>query len=772
MPDEMLNLPVIPLRGLTILPGTTVHFDVSRKQSIAAANEAVTTGEKLFVVTQKDPVVDAPGFDDVYKVGTVVEVKQLNKMPDRIVRVMVEAKERGIIHSYNEENSCIKGDIEIIKEPNEKIIQVREIALLRELKDELALYDGINHELTPVGIKNIDNQESLSGTMLQIIMRIRMDFKTKQKYLEANTLLERYEVILSFFSIENEISQVKAEIIEKVKTNIDKNQREHILREQMRVIRDELGENDATSDIDEMIEKTKKLNADDEIKEKILKEIKRLRMSAGNPADSNVLRNYIETMLDMPWNNCTQENQNVEDAEKILNRDHYGLTDVKERMLEFLSVRVLTKDKGESPIVCLVGPPGTGKTSIARSIAEALNKKYVRICLGGVTDESEIRGHRKTYVGAMPGRIATAIRQANTANPLILLDEIDKLGQSIHGDPAAAMLEVLDSEQNSKFRDNYLEVPLDLSKVMFIATANDLSTVPRPLLDRMEIVEVSSYTDNEKFHIAKEHLIQKELEQNGLKRSQLTISDEAINKIIKYYTKEAGVRSLDRTIAKICRKAAKIIVGKEKKSIKLTSKNITKYLGKEKFRQDEANEKNEIGIVRGLAWTSVGGDTLQIEVNTMPGKGILVLTGNLGDVMKESAQIALSYAKSVAKEYGVDSKFFKENDIHMHIPEGAVPKDGPSAGITMSTAIVSAIANIPVDRYLAMTGEVTLRGKVLPIGGLKEKLLAAKDAGMKKVLVPVKNKTDVEEFSTEITDRLKIVYVSEMTEVLKQALVK
>lgn len=772
MPDEMLNLPVIPLRGLTILPGTTVHFDVSRKQSIAAANEAVTTGEKLFVVTQKDPVVDAPGFDDVYKVGTVVEVKQLNKMPDRIVRVMVEAKERGIIHSYNEENSCIKGDIEIIKEPNEKIIQVREIALLRELKDELALYDGINHELTPVGIKNIDNQESLSGTMLQIIMRIRMDFKTKQKYLEANTLLERYEVILSFFSIENEISQVKAEIIEKVKTNIDKNQREHILREQMRVIRDELGENDATSDIDEMIEKTKKLNADDEIKEKILKEIKRLRMSAGNPADSNVLRNYIETMLDMPWNNCTQENQNVEDAEKILNRDHYGLTDVKERMLEFLSVRVLTKDKGESPIVCLVGPPGTGKTSIVRSIAEALNKKYVRICLGGVTDESEIRGHRKTYVGAMPGRIATAIRQANTANPLILLDEIDKLGQSIHGDPAAAMLEVLDSEQNSKFRDNYLEVPLDLSKVMFIATANDLSTVPRPLLDRMEIVEVSSYTDNEKFHIAKEHLIQKELEQNGLKRSQLTISDEAINKIIKYYTKEAGVRSLDRTIAKICRKAAKIIVGKEKKSIKVTSKNITKYLGKEKFRQDEANEKNEIGIVRGLAWTSVGGDTLQIEVNTMPGKGILVLTGNLGDVMKESAQIALSYAKSVAKEYGVDSKFFKENDIHMHIPEGAVPKDGPSAGITMSTAIVSAIANIPVDRYLAMTGEVTLRGKVLPIGGLKEKLLAAKDAGMKKVLVPVKNKTDVEEFSTEITDRLKIVYVSEMTEVLKQALVK
>ena len=772
MPDEMLNLPVIPLRGLTILPGTTVHFDFSRKQSIAAANEAVTTGEKLFVVTQKDPVVDAPGFDDVYKVGTVVEVKQLNKMPDRIVRVMVEAKERGIIHSYNEENSCIKGDIEIIKEPDEKITQVREIALLRELKDELALYDGINHELTPVGIKNIDNQESLSGTMLQIIMRIRMDFKTKQKYLEANTLLERYEVILSFFSIENEISQVKAEIIEKVKTNIDKNQREHILREQMRVIRDELGENDATSDIDEMIEKTKKLNADDEIKEKILKEIKRLRMSAGNPADSNVLRNYIETMLDMPWNNCTEENQNVVDAEKILNRDHYGLTDVKERMLEFLSVRVLTKDKGESPIVCLVGPPGTGKTSIARSIAEALNKKYVRICLGGVTDESEIRGHRKTYVGAMPGRIATAIRQANTANPLILLDEIDKLGQSIHGDPAAAMLEVLDSEQNSKFRDNYLEVPLDLSKVMFIATANDLSTVPRPLLDRMEIVEVSSYTDNEKFHIAKEHLIQKELEQNGLKRSQLTISDEAINKIIKYYTKEAGVRSLDRTIAKICRKAAKIIVGKEKKSIKVTSKNITKYLGKEKFRQDEANEKNEIGIVRGLAWTSVGGDTLQIEVNTMPGKGILVLTGNLGDVMKESAQIALSYAKSVAKEYGVDSKFFKENDIHMHIPEGAVPKDGPSAGITMSTAIVSAIANIPVDRYLAMTGEVTLRGKVLPIGGLKEKLLAAKDAGMKKVLVPVKNKTDVEEFSTEITDRLKIVYVSEMTEVLKQALVK
>ena len=771
MSENILKLPVIPLRGLTVLPGTTVHFDISRKSSIKAAETAMLAGKNLFVVTQKNPVEETPGFDGIYNIGTVVVIKQLNKLPDNIVRVMVEAKSKGQILAFNFEEGYFQGKIDLLEEKENNLSEIEEEAFVRELKDTIRDYNDITHELSANALRSLMHISSLKNLMRQLLMRVRVKYQLKQTFLEEDDVVSQFGTIISFLKEENEIALIRTGIIDKVKQRLDKNQREHILREQMQVIREELGD-DFMSEAEELEEKIHSLNADKEVKEQLLKELSRYKGTMGNAAEANVLRTYIDTMLEMPWNNTTEENPDLQNAQDILDRDHYGLTDVKERMLEFLSVRVLTKDKGESPIVCLVGPPGTGKTSIARSIAEALNKKYVRICLGGVTDESEIRGHRKTYVGAMPGRIATAIRQANTANPLILLDEIDKLGQSIHGDPAAAMLEVLDSEQNSKFRDNYLEVPLDLSKVMFIATANDLSTVPRPLLDRMEIVEVSSYTDNEKFHIAKEHLIQKELEQNGLKRSQLTISDEAINKIIKYYTKEAGVRSLDRTIAKICRKAAKIIVGKEKKSIKVTSKNITKYLGKEKFRQDEANEKNEIGIVRGLAWTSVGGDTLQIEVNTMPGKGILVLTGNLGDVMKESAQIALSYAKSVAKEYGVDSKFFKENDIHMHIPEGAVPKDGPSAGITMSTAIVSAIANIPVDRYLAMTGEVTLRGKVLPIGGLKEKLLAAKDAGMKKVLVPVKNKTDVEEFSTEITDRLKIVYVSEMTEVLKQALVK
>lgn len=772
MSDKMLSLPVIPLRGLAILPGTTVHFDISRKQSIAAADEAVIKGQKLFVTAQKDPVEDAPGFDDIYKIGTVVIIKQINKLPDRVVRVMVEAKSKAEIIGFNQEIPFIEGEIHEIAESDIDMSENEKTAYLRDLKTEVAIFDEASHELTPVAIKTLKSQEDLEKLMLQIMMRVKVDFRTKQKFLEANSAFKRYEIIAEYLRRENEISQIRSEILEKVKSNIDKNQREHILREQMKVIRDELGENDFMADTDELLDKSKELNASEEVHAKIEKEIYRLKAAGANTADSNVLRTYIEAMLEMPWNNVSEENQDIRNAEEIINRDHYGLKDVKERMIEFLAVRILTKDKGESPIVCLVGPPGTGKTSIAHSVAEALNKKYVRICLGGVNDESEIRGHRKTYVGAMPGRIAAAIKQSKIANPLILLDEIDKLGQSIHGDPAAAMLEVLDSEQNSKFRDNYLEVPLDLSNVLFIATANDLSTVPKPLLDRMEIIEVSSYTENEKFHIAKEHLINKELEKNGLKRSQLMISDEAINVIIKNYTREAGVRKLDRSIAKICRKAAKEIISDEKKIVKVTSKNIEKYLGKKIFRKDEANEYDEVGIVRGLAWTSVGGETLQIEVNTMPGKGQLKLTGQLGDVMKESAQIALSYVRSIAEKYNVDKKFFKENDLHMHIPEGAVPKDGPSAGITMATSIISAIAEIPVDRKIAMTGEITLRGKVLPIGGLKEKLLAAKNAEMKKVLVPIYNKADVEELDDEIKNGMEIIFVKNMDSVLEEALVK
>ncbi len=589
--------------------------------------------------------------------------------------------------------------------------------------------------------------------------------------MESDTIVSQFTTVMAFLVKENEIGEIRGEIIEKVKKRLDKSQREHILREQIQVIREELGD-DFMADAEELEKKIMVMDAEDFVKDKLLKELSRFKTYAGNAVEGNVIRTYIETVLELPWNKVTKENPDIKNAETILDRDHYGLKKVKERILEFLAIRQLTQAKGVSPIVCLVGPPGTGKTSIARSIAEALNKKYVRICLGGVDDESEIRGHRKTYVGAMPGRIAKGLKDAGTSNPLILFDEIDKMGRGVHGDPASALLEVLDSEQNSKFRDNYIEIPIDLSKVLFIATANDIETIPQPLMDRMEIIEIEGYTDNEKFHIAKDHLIAKEFEKNGIKKSWLTITDEGINSIVKYYTREAGVRQLDRNIAKVCRKAAKLIVEDKKKRLKVTSKNIEKYLGRKQFDIDLANEKDDIGIVRGLAWTAVGGTTLQVEVNAMPGKGELKLTGQLGDVMKESAQIALSYIRSIANEYGVDKDFFSENDLHIHFPEGAVPKDGPSAGITMATAILSAVTNIPVRCKVAMTGEINLRGKVMPIGGLKEKLLAAKTAGIKKVLVPKKNEPQLSEISSEITRGMSIVMVSDMREVLKHALTK
>ena len=767
-----LILPAVAMRGLVCFPRFVMHFDVAREMSVKAVEAALKNDRLVFLTAQKDVYVEEPQEKDLYNIGVVAEIRQTLKTPDNVMRVLVEGLYRAKIKETVNENGMFVCTVKKLPDySREKPDPVDLTAIMRSIKDIFETYGELVPRMPKELINSIMCQNDPYKLFENIAYNMNLDFQDKQMLLEESNILSKLGMLYANIVHEVEVLEIEKQIHDEVRSNLDKNQREYYLREQMRVISSQLGEDDSQEEAYEYMDRIYEMNLAPEITEKLIREADRLLKTSSSSQESFVIRNYLDTVLELPWNTSSKTKTDIKRAARILDKDHYGLKRVKERILESIAAYAMAPEVS-GQIICLSGPPGVGKTSIGKSIAKALGREYVRVSLGGVRDESDIRGHRKTYVGAMPGRIATAIRQANTANPLILLDEIDKLGQSIHGDPAAAMLEVLDSEQNSKFRDNYLEVPLDLSKVMFIATANDLSTVPRPLLDRMEIVEVSSYTDNEKFHIAKEHLIQKELEQNGLKRSQLTISDEAINKIIKYYTKEAGVRSLDRTIAKICRKAAKIIVGKEKKSIKVTSKNITKYLGKEKFRQDEANEKNEIGIVRGLAWTSVGGDTLQIEVNTMPGKGILVLTGNLGDVMKESAQIALSYAKSVAKEYGVDSKFFKENDIHMHIPEGAVPKDGPSAGITMSTAIVSAIANIPVDRYLAMTGEVTLRGKVLPIGGLKEKLLAAKDAGMKKVLVPVKNKTDVEEFSTEITDRLKIVYVSEMTEVLKQALVK
>lgn len=769
MSEKSYIIPVIPLRGLTILPGTTVHFDISRKSSIAAANTAMMQGQQLFVTAQKDPVETSPGFDGIYKIGTVVMIKQLNKLPDGITRVMVEAKSKAEILELIEGEHFLQGEIcDIVEEENE-LSENQEEAFVRELKDTVRRYDATNHELTESGIRSIMRIERLSTLMEQILLRIKVDFRIKQEYLEENDIVSKFGTVLAFLNRENEIGQIRASIVEKVKERLDKSQREHILREQMQVIREELGE-DFLAEADEFQEKIQALDASDEVKEKLFKELSRFRTFGGNAVEANVIRTYIDTMLEMPWNQETEENPDLQNAQDILDRDHYGLTKVKERILEFLAVRNLTKAKGSSPIVCLVGPPGTGKTSIARSIAEALNKKYVRISLGGVDDESEIRGHRKTYVGAMPGRIAKGLKQAGSSNPLILFDEIDKMGRGYHGDPASALLEVMDSEQNVAFRDNYLEVPIDLSKVLFIATANDMGTIPEPLIDRMEIIEVEGYTENEKFHIAEQHLMKKAYDKNGIKKSQLAITDEAVNSIIKYYTREAGVRQLEREIEEICRKAAREIVQNDKKHLKVTSKNIEKYLGRKKYDIELANEKDDVGIVRGLAWTAVGGTTLQIEVNTMPGKGQLKLTGQLGDVMKESAVIALSYVRSIAGDYGVKKEFFSENDIHIHVPEGAVPKDGPSAGITMATAILSAVTGIPVKCKVAMTGEINLRGNVMPIGGLKEKLLAAKNAGIKTVLVPRKNEPMVKEISEEITSGMKIVFVSHMSEVISEAM--
>ncbi len=769
MSENINTFPVIPLRGLAILPGTTVHFDVSRKSSIAAAEEAMLNSRELFVVAQKDPVEETPGFDGVYKVGTIVVVKQLNKLQGNVIRVMVEAVGKGRLQSLYEEREYLEGEAQIISDEENTLSDTQEEAFVRELKDAVKTFHATINELSESSFKGLMAIEELEKLMIQILLRIKVDYKTKQEFLEVNGILDKFSVVLAYLTKESEIGEIRAGIISKVKERLDKSQKEHILREQMQVIREELGD-DFLAEADEFEKQIHELNADEEVKEKLLKELSRFKSYAGNAVEGNVIRTYLENMLELPWNNETEENTDLKNAEEILNRDHYELKKVKERILEFLAVRQLTMAEKVSPIICLVGPPGTGKTSIAHSIAEALNKKYVRICLGGVDDESEIRGHRKTYVGAMPGRIAKGLKQAGTSNPLILFDEIDKMGRGVHGDPAAALLEVLDSEQNMKFRDNYVELPIDLSKVLFIATANDAGTIPEPLLDRMEIIEVEGYTENEKFHIAKDHLLKKQYEKNGIKKSWLSITDEGINSIIKYYTREAGVRQLDREISKVCRKAASEIVKNQKKRLKVTSKNIEKYLGRKIYDIDLANEKNDIGIVRGLAWTAVGGTTLQIEVNTMPGKGELKLTGQLGDVMKESAQIALTYVRSIADDYGVKKAFFKEHDIHIHVPEGAVPKDGPSAGITMATALLSAAAKRKVNCKVAMTGEVNLRGKVMPIGGLKEKLLAAKNAGIKTVLVPKKNEPMLDEISKEITSGMKIVLAEDMSEVLKTAL--
>lgn len=771
MNREIKSLPMVALRGMTIMPEMVVHFDVSREKSIAAIQEAMAGDQKIFLVAQRSIETDDPTQEDVYEVGTVGTIKQIMKLPKHIVRVLVSGETRGILKQLQQDTPYLQAEVEVIDE-SDLVIQddLNGEAMARSLKDTFLDYAARNGKMSKEAVAEILEIKSLKKLVDEIAANTPFYYVDQQEILGKVDFWERYETLAFKLVNEVQIMDIKDELQQKVKERVDKHQKEYILREQLKLIREELGDDSTLSDAEEFEKAAKNLKAPKEVNEKLKKEISRFKSSLNSPAESGVIRTYIETLLEMPWDKAGKDNQDIKYAEEVLEADHYGLEQVKERILEFLAVRSLTK-KGESPILCLVGPPGTGKTSIARSLAKALKKPYVRISLGGVRDEAEIRGHRKTYVGAMPGRIANGIRQAGVKNPLMLLDEIDKVSTDYKGDTFSALLEVLDSEQNYKFRDHYLEVPLDLSEVLFIATANSLQTIPRPLLDRMEVIEVTSYTENEKLHIATEHLIPKQLEKNGLKKEQLKISKNAVWKIASNYTKEAGVRQLEREIGNICRKAAKEILTTGKKSVTITEKNLFKYLGKEKFTYQMANAADEIGIVRGLAWTSVGGDTLQIEVNVMPGKGEIMLTGQLGDVMKESARTGISYIRSVSRDYQIADDFFEKYDIHVHIPEGAVPKDGPSAGITMATAMLSAITEQKVRADIAMTGEVTLRGRVLPIGGLKEKLLAAKNAGIKTVLVPKKNLADVEELSQEITKGFEILPVEHMEEVLKAAFV-
>ena len=772
MDTMIMKMPAVALRGMVILPGMVAHFDVSRAKSIKAVEEAMMDEQKIFLVAQKDVEQENPDIEDLFKIGIIAEVKQVIKLQNNIVRILVEGKERAELSAFLENPDYLLAEIiRFDEEVDDGLPEEAKEAMLRSIQETFGKYVVVNPKMGKELQRQLSEITDLEKLMNQLANSLPVHFEEKQKILDAVSMTERYEVLMALLLKEIEIIAIKNDFQAKVKAHVDKNQKEYLLREQMKVIREELGEDNTESDADHFAEALGKIRADKEVKEKIKKEIDRFKNISSSSSESAVARGYIETLLELPWNKTSRDNKDLKNAEQILNADHYGLEKVKERMLEFLAVRNLTS-KGESPIICLVGPPGTGKTSIARSVAKALDKKYVRISLGGVRDEAEIRGHRRTYVGAMPGRIVNGLRSAGVKNPLMLLDEIDKMSSDYKGDTASALLEVLDAEQNKKFRDHYVEIPIDLSEVLFIATANSVQDIPRPLLDRMELIEVTSYTENEKLHIAKEHLLAKQMERNGIRPEQLSITDKAMAKIISGYTREAGVRNLERKLGEICRKAARPLYEGEKEKIKVTEQNLEKFLGKEKYSFDKKNDTDEVGIVRGLAWTSVGGDTLEIEVNIMPGKGEFQLTGQLGDVMKESAQAGISYIRSVSEEYHIPKKFFQENDIHIHIPEGAVPKDGPSAGITMATAMLSAITKTPIRADVAMTGEITLRGRVLPIGGLKEKTLAAKNAGIKTICVPKKNEKDIDEISPEIKKGLEIVFVEQMKDVLDVAFVK
>ena len=772
MDTMIMKMPAVALRGMVILPGMVAHFDVSRAKSIKAVEEAMMDEQKIFLVAQKDVEQENPDIEDLFKIGIIAEVKQVIKLQNNIVRILVEGKERAELSAFLENPDYLLAEIiRFDEEVDDGLPEEAKEAMLRSIQETFGKYVVVNPKMGKELQRQLSEITDLEKLMNQLANSLPVHFGEKQKIIDAVSMTERYEVLMALLLKEIEIIAIKNDFQAKVKAHVDKNQKEYLLREQMKVIREELGEDNTESDADHFAEALGKIRADKEVKEKIKKEIDRFKNISSSSSESAVARGYIETLLELPWNKTSRDNKDLKNAEQILNADHYGLEKVKERMLEFLAVRNLTS-KGESPIICLVGPPGTGKTSIARSVAKALDKKYVRISLGGVRDEAEIRGHRRTYVGAMPGRIVNGLRSAGVKNPLMLLDEIDKMSSDYKGDTASALLEVLDAEQNKKFRDHYVEIPIDLSEVLFIATANSVQDIPRPLLDRMELIEVTSYTENEKLHIAKEHLLAKQMERNGIRPEQLSITDKAMAKIISGYTREAGVRNLERKLGEICRKAARPLYEGEKEKIKVTEQNLEKFLGKEKYSFDKKNDTDEVGIVRGLAWTSVGGDTLEIEVNIMPGKGEFQLTGQLGDVMKESAQAGISYIRSVSEEYHIPKKFFQENDIHIHIPEGAVPKDGPSAGITMATAMLSAITKTPIRADVAMTGEITLRGRVLPIGGLKEKTLAAKNAGIKTICVPKKNEKDIDEISPEIKKGLEIVFVEQMKDVLDVAFVK
>lgn len=765
-----MNMPAVALRGLTILPGMIAHFDISRERSLRAVEEAMEQDQKIYLVTQRNVDSEDPTQEDLYQMGIVADIKQVVRLQNDVVRILVDGISRAALLGFTGNEKYLEAEICYCDSNADSLPEDLREAMLLGVREAFHRYAAVVGKISKELIRQIDQYEDLEKLIDYVTNNLPVSYELKQQVLEAEDINDRYQVIVSLLLSQVEVISIKNELQKKVKVRVDKHQKEYVLREQLGVIREELGEN-ADSEADEYEKKLSELDAPDYVKEKTKKEIKRFRNMSSSSSESTVERGYIETVLELPWNKMSVDNKDLDHAAQVLDDDHYGLKDVKERILEFLAVRNLTS-KGESPIICLVGPPGTGKTSIARSIASALEKKYVRISLGGVRDEAEIRGHRKTYIGAMPGRIVNGLRQAGVSNPLMLLDEIDKVSSDYKGDTSAALLEVLDSEQNCRFRDHYIEMPVDLSEVLFIATANEVSGIPKPLLDRMELIEVSSYTENEKFHIAKEHLVEKQKSKNGIKKEQLTITDSALKDIIRLYTREAGVRSLERTIGKLCRKAAREIFKDSEAAVKVTKTNLKTYLGNPKYSPEKKNDHAEVGIVRGLAWTSVGGVTLEVEVNVLPGKGELVLTGKLGDVMKESAQAALSYVRSISEGYGIDAEFYTKHDIHIHIPEGAVPKDGPSAGITMATAMLSAITDRPVRADVAMTGEITLRGRVLPIGGLKEKLLAAKVIGIKTVCIPKDNEKDLEEISKEITDGMEIEPVEKFSQVEKIAFVK